>query len=70
MSDDKLDISINIVPEVLSYLVKRVIDGACSFIGKICTLAAEEAGLLLYDKVHAWRGKNLVSIVEKSKGIL
>jgi hypothetical protein len=52
LSDDKLDISINIVPEVLSYPVKRVIDGACSFIGKICTPAAEEAGLLLYAVLH------------------
>ncbi|AYK14504.1 Abi-alpha family protein [Methanosarcina flavescens] len=69
MGDDKLDPLENIVSD-FSYPVKKAIDGASSFIGKICMPAAEEAGLLLYDEVHAFRGKNLVSIVEKSKGIL
>lgn len=74
MSDEELNIlnSIDAVP--ISYPIKRItdatIDGVSSFLGKICMPAAEEAGLLLKDQIHAWRAKNIIRIVEKSKGLL
>jgi hypothetical protein len=74
MDDEKLDAlnSIGAVP--ILYPIKKItdttIDGVSSFLGKICMPAAEEAGLLLKDQIHAWRAKNIIKIVEKSKGLL
>jgi hypothetical protein len=74
MSDEELNILNNIDAVPISYPIKRItdatIDGVSSFLEKICMPAAEEAGLLLKDNFRAWRVKNLVQIVEKSKGLL
>jgi hypothetical protein len=61
---------VNIDGEALSDALKKAIDGAFSFLGIICKPAAEETGLLIGDHILAWRIKNLVKIVEKSKGML
>jgi Abortive infection alpha len=61
---------VNIDGEALSDALKKAIDGVFSFLGIICKPAAEETGLLIGDHILAWRIKNLVKIVEKSKGML
>jgi hypothetical protein len=74
MSDEGSNILNNIDGVPISYPIMRItdatIDGVSSFLGKICMPAAEEAGLLLKDHLRAWRAKNMVMIVEKSKGLL
>lgn len=51
--------------------VKAVVDGSLSaagaFLGRICLPAAEEFGLLLRDKVGAWRAANAIRIAEKAQ---
>lgn len=51
------------VAEAFSHGAKAAIDGASSFLGRICLPAAEEFGLLLQDKVRSWRAKNALAIV-------
>mgnify|MGYP001567113383 FL=1 len=51
------------VAEAFSHATKAAIDGASSFLGRICLPAAEEFGQLLQDKVRSWRAKNAVAIV-------
>jgi hypothetical protein len=51
------------VTEAFSHAAKAAIDGASSFLGRICLPAAEEFGLLLQDKVRSWRAKNAIVIV-------
>lgn len=70
MSNEKPLSLINIDSESLTYSLNKAIDGVCSFLGKVCMPAAEEFGLLACDQVRTWRLKNIVNIVEKSKGIL
>ena len=55
------------VAEALSHATKNSIDGASAFLGRICLPAAEELGLLLQDKVRAWRAKNAVSVVAEAQ---
>lgn len=51
--------------------VKAVVDGSINALGalfgRICLPAAEEFGLLLRDKVSAWREANLIKIAEKAQ---
>lgn len=46
-----------------SVLAKGVVD----FLGRICNPAADEIGLLLKDKVAAYRSKNFTSILKKAE---
>lgn len=54
--------------------VKSVVDGSIAgvsaFLGRICLPAAEEFGLLLQDKVSAWRTANLIKLVQKAQAKL
>ncbi len=49
---------------------KGAIDGAAAFLGRICLPAAEEFGLMLRDKVMAWRARNLVNVTRKAEALL
>jgi hypothetical protein len=55
------------VGEAINTAVKGAIDGASAFLGRICLPAAEEFGLLLRDRVSAWRTGNLIKITEKAE---
>lgn len=48
----------------------RTVDGVSSFFGAICMPAAEEFGLLLRDKIAAYRTKNLADIAAKTQAKL
>ncbi|MEE9260738.1 MAG: Abi-alpha family protein [Candidatus Scalindua sediminis] len=49
---------------------KGAIDGAASFLSRICLPAAEEFGLLLKERVSHWRTQNLVAIINKTESLL
>ena len=51
-------------------LTKGAIEGAGAFLSRICLPAAEEFGLLIRDKVSAWRAKNLVSVIQRAEELL
>ena len=56
--------------EALNTLAKGTVDGAGAFLSRICLPAAEEFGLLLRDKVSAWRARNAIQIVLAADRIL
>ena len=56
--------------EAINTLAKGAVDGAGAFLSKICLPAAEEFGLLLRDKVSAWRAKNAIDITQEAEKIL
>ena len=56
--------------ETLNTLAKGAVNGAGAFLSRICLPAAEEFGLLLRDKVSAWRAKNAVEIALKAEEYL
>ncbi|MDP2232790.1 MAG: hypothetical protein Q8K89_04075 [Actinomycetota bacterium] len=65
MADEKpsLDIfGIKPIADSINTLSKGVVDGTAALLGRICLPAAEEYGLLLRDKVHAWRARNISAI--------
>lgn len=70
MSDEKSLSLINIDPKSLTYPLNKAVESVSFFLGKVCNPAAEEFGLFSRDQVHAWRLKQIVNIVENSKGIL
>lgn len=55
------------IAESMKHLAVSVIDGAASFLGKICLPAAEELGLLFKDKVANWRALNAARIAEAAR---
>lgn len=66
-TDKSLDIfGIKPAAEAVNSITKAAIDGAGAFLSRICLPAAEEYGLLLRDKVSAWRAKNATAIAEKA----
>lgn len=50
-------------------ITKGGVAAASAFLGRICLPAAEEFGLLLRDKVSAWRARNAIAIAEKAEAI-
>ena len=56
--------------EAAKILAQGTVDGAAAFFGRICLPAAEEFGLFLRDKVHAWRTKNLVAVTQAAEQFL
>lgn len=56
--------------EAVKILVQGVVDSAAAFLGRICLPASEEFGLLLKDKISAWRAKNAVAIVQRTEALL
>jgi hypothetical protein len=71
MGDDKtssLDIlGLKPVADSLSKVTTAVVDGSSAFLSRICLPAAEEYGLLLKDKVGAWRAANIASITKRAE---
>lgn len=53
--------------EVLNTFAKAGVDGVGAFLSRICLPAAEEFGLLLRDKISAWRAKNAINIAQKAE---
>ena len=53
--------------DALNTVAKGAVDGAGAFLSRICLPAAEEFGLLLRDKISAWRARNAVGIVLKAE---
>ena len=69
--DQSIDLlGIKPMAESINTVTKGVVEGASSFLGKICLPAAEEFGLLLRDRVSGWRAKNAVAIATKAKELL
>ena len=55
------------IAESAHTVTKAVVDGTAAFLSRICLPAAEEFGLLLKDKVSAWRRSNAVKIAQKAE---
>lgn len=51
------------IGDSVAHITKATVDGASSFLAKICLPAAEEFGLLLQDKVRSWRARNSLKIL-------
>lgn len=58
------------IAEAVKTVTEGAVDGASSFLSRICLPAAEEFGLLLKDKVSSWRAKNAVEIANKAQALL
>ncbi|MBK9326402.1 MAG: hypothetical protein IPN00_08730 [Hydrogenophilales bacterium] len=58
------------VADAVSHVSKVTVDGASSFLSRICLPAAEEFGLLLQDKVRAWRAANAIRVVTEAQALL
>lgn len=66
--DNSLDIfGAKPLAKAVEKVTERSVDGISSFFGAICMPAAEEFGLLLKDKIAAYRTKNLEAIAAKTK---
>jgi hypothetical protein len=48
----------------IKILTEGVVKGAGAFLSRICLPAAEEFGLLLKDKVSAWRAQNTINMLQ------
>ncbi len=74
MSDDQsksLDVlGIKPVADAISTITKSAVDGASAFLGRICLPVAEELGLLLQDKIRAWRSHNAICILAETERCL
>lgn len=55
------------VDNAISSTTNVTVDEAAAFLGRICPPAAEELGLLLRDKVKAWRAKNAIHMIATAK---
>ena len=66
-SDRSLDIlGAKPLAEAANTVTTAVTVGAGAFLSRICLPAAEEFGLLLKDKVSAWRARNAEAIAERA----
>lgn len=68
MSGDQL--GLKSFGEATKVVAQGVMDGAGAFLGRICLPAAEEFGLLLRDKVGAWRASNAARIALSAERML
>lgn len=58
------------IADSVSVVTKGTVDGASAFLSRICLPAAEEFGLLLRDKVSAWRSRNAIAIANRAQRLL
>jgi len=66
--DKSLDVlGIKPVAEAINTVTQATTAGAGAFLSRICLPAAEEFGLLLRDKVSAWRAKNALAITVQAE---
>lgn len=69
--NNSLDIlGIKPIGDSVAHVTKASVDGASTFLAKICLPAAEEFGLLLQDKVRVWRAKNARCVVDVAQAKL
>lgn len=64
-SDDIL--GIKPIAESINKVTTATVDGAAAFLSRICLPAAEEFGLLLRDRVRAWRASNIAEITKRAQ---
>lgn len=57
------------VAEAAKIVTDGTVKGAGAFLSRICLPAAEEFGLLLRDRVGAWRSNNALKIVAKAEAL-
>lgn len=55
------------VAESINKVTTATVDGAAAFLSRICLPAAEEFGLLLRDRVRAWRASNIAAITKRAQ---
>jgi len=68
--DKSLDVlGIKPVSEAISTVTQATTAGASAFLSRICLPAAEEFGLLLRDKVSAWRARNALAIAARAEAL-
>jgi hypothetical protein len=68
VSDNSLDLfGVKPVAKAVEHASIKTIDGVSAFFAAICMPAAEEFGLMLRDRVAAFRQKNLASIAQKAR---
>ncbi len=66
--DKSLDVlGIKPVSEAINTVTQATTAGAGAFLSRICLPAAEEFGLLLRDKVSAWRAQNALAITARAE---
>lgn len=73
MVEDKrnLDVlGVKPIAESVNTVTEAAVRGASAFLSRICLPVAEEFGLLLKDKVGAWRASNAVAIAAKAQILL
>jgi hypothetical protein len=63
MAEDLL--GIKAYAEPVKILTQAAVDGAGAILSRICLPVSEEIGLALKDKVHTWRTKNTVELINK-----
>ncbi|MEN6386875.1 MAG: Abi-alpha family protein [Phycisphaerales bacterium] len=68
-SESKDVLGIRPFGDSLKIITQGVVDGASAFLSRICLPAAEELGLLLKDKLSAWRAKNTINILQMAEKI-
>jgi hypothetical protein len=55
------------VADTIRTVTEAMVEGASAFLSRICLPAAEEFGLLVRDRVHYWRAKNRVNMLQKAE---
>jgi len=58
------------ISKAIDTTVEKSFQGVEGFLQKVCVPALEELGLMIRDKIRNWRLKNILQIIEKSKGKL
>ena len=71
MNDNKaLDLlGIKGLSDSVKIVTQGLIDGAAAFLSRLCLPLAEEFGLMLRDRVSAWRAGNAVRMLSKANSI-
>jgi len=70
MSDDPKASLIRPIADAALVVTKGAVEGAGALLSRICLPAAEEFGLLLKDRVSAWRQRNTVAILSQTQARL
>ena len=69
--DKSLDIlGIKPIANAIESVTQGIVAGASAFLSRICLPAAEEFGLLLRDRVSAWRATNAAAIANHAQKLL
>jgi hypothetical protein len=70
-NDKSLDLlGVKPIADSIKSVTDGTVQGASAFLSRVCLPAAEEFGLLLRDRVSAWRAKNAVQIAMKAQELL